>query len=80
MTRAKSSRITGPWVNVASPESTQEDAEDLELSKWAALQLHKLKTREIGRGHIDQELAMIPEEKINRAKHWLNHYRGKKEN
>lgn len=78
MTNAISSRITGPWVNVAAPNRTQTELLDLKLSQWASLQLHRLKTREIGRYDIEAELRAMEPEKQVRAKHWLNHYRSKK--
>ena len=78
MTTAITNRMTGPWVNVAAPESTPEGVQDQELGRWASLQLHRLKTREIARHDITQELRKMPEEKQTRAKHWLNHYRSKR--
>lgn len=75
MTTAITNRMTGPWVNVAAPESTPADVLDQQLGRWASLQLHRLRTREIARHDITQELRKMPEEKQAGAKRWLNHYR-----
>lgn len=59
------------YINAAHPNQTAEQRED----RWASLQLHRLKMREISRYDIERHLEAMPEEKRERARHWLNHYR-----
>ncbi len=75
---ATNNRMTGPWLNVAAPESTPGDVLDQQLGLWASLQMHRLRTREVARHDITQELRKMEPEKQERAKRWLNHYRSKK--
>ncbi|MCT7656144.1 hypothetical protein MBH78_18995 [Oceanimonas sp. NS1] len=71
------SRYTGPWVNVADPEQTTEAAADQELAKWAALQVVSLRKGWIARYQVTNELNRMTEQKQQRARHWLNVYRGR---
>lgn len=71
------SRYNGPRVNVAYPEQTPEQAEDLQLEAWAALQVYSLRKGWIARHQVTNALNSMSEQKQQRAKHWLNVYRGK---
>lgn len=67
--------MTGEYINVAHPEWTQEDADDIETSKRCAYLIHTLRMRLTTRYDVEQELEAMPEEKMERAKYWLNYYR-----
>ena len=70
-------RYSGDWQNVANPEQTPEAAADQELAKWAALQVVSLRKGWIARYQVTNALNSMNEQKQQRARHWLNHYRGK---
>lgn len=71
------SRYTGPWVNVVVPDQTSEDVEDQELAKWAALQVYSLRKGWVTRGRVEHLMNHMGKQKEQRARHWLNVYRGK---
>ncbi|WP_019933875.1 hypothetical protein [Oceanimonas smirnovii] len=70
-------RYSGKWQNVANPEQTPEQAEDLQLEAWAALQVYSLRKGWIARYQVTNALNSMNEQKQQRARHWLNYYRGK---
>ena len=60
--------------NVARPEQTKADADDLALENWAATQIKSVRLRVIGRHRITEALDNMKPAERDRAKHWLNHY------
>ncbi|MGP7732954.1 hypothetical protein [Oceanimonas smirnovii] len=64
-------------MNVAYPDQTPEQAEDLQLEAWAALQVYSLRKGWVTRGRVEHLLNHMGEQKQQRARHWLNVYRGK---
>lgn len=70
-------RYSGEWQNVANPEQMPEAAADQELEKWAALQVYSLRKGWVTRGRVEHLLNHMGEQKQQRARHWLNYYRGK---
>lgn len=60
--------------NVARPEQTVADANDLALEMWAAMQIKSVRLRVIGRHRITEALDKMEPAERERAKHWLNHY------
>jgi hypothetical protein len=66
---------TGPRINLAYPNQTAAEAADLELAKWAALQIHKVRMAQVSRHGITAQLNEMSPEQQERAKYWLNHYR-----
>lgn len=63
------------WMNVARPEQTKADADDLALAKKMAQKIKQVRMRSISRHSIDVALEKMPAPKQERAKYWLNHYR-----
>lgn len=72
------SRVTGPYVNVAAPNQTPEQLQQMKLELWASGMIKRLSLRTATRYDIELALKKMPTGEQEEAKRLLNYYRAAK--